>query len=149
MENYYPLQKGDFFRFHPLIFGGVNQPPFLLGKLYTIIPKPECFRDFAGDSDSLKNHHHFRWFWKWGQVILGFLVAIICPDFCGPGGDVMNPGLPSPGNRFTVGRRALDLAMELAKAIKLCIWEVLSFRAGWQRWGGRWYTTGFAIMKQP
>lgn len=120
MENYYPLQKGDFFRFHPLIFGGVNQPPFLLGKLYTIIPKPECFRDFAGDS--LKNHHHFRWFWKWGRYNL--------PRFLWPGGRCHEPPglLPAPGNRFTVGRRALDLAMELAKAIKLCIWEVLSFR---------------------
>ena len=37
------------------------------------------------------------------------------------------PSLPRAG-RPTVGRRALDLAIELAKAIKLCIWEV--FRAG-------------------
>ena len=30
-----------------------------LGKLVYIIPKPECFGDFGGDSLTFHHHHHF------------------------------------------------------------------------------------------
>ena len=82
--RWFSFSKGDF-QVPSVNFLGCKPATIFTGQIIYYNPyKPECFRDFAGDS--LKNHHHFRWFW-W------FLVAIICPDFWGPGSP------PSPGQR--------------------------------------------------